>query len=90
MFTMISTVLLMWAGYAISRSIVRQRQIEFEHKIMMRRERNKQVYLFRLMMINRFGHKIDECMPEYAEMLESDKPLVAKEWVKIDELVNLN
>lgn len=53
-------------------------------------ERNKQVYYFRTRMINMFSFRIDLIMPPYDDMLKSEKPLEAKEWIDVDKLVNLN
>lgn len=60
------------------------------HRLEMKEERNKQVYLFRLRMIYMFESKVLDHCGTYEDMLESDKALIAKEWVKVDELVNLN
>lgn len=61
-----------------------------EFKIKMLQERNKQVCYFRSRMIYHFGEGIVNQMPMYNEMLYSDKPLEAKQWVNVDKLVNLN
>lgn len=59
-------------------------------KLKMLQERNSQTYYFRDRLINEFGADIVKCMPIYNEMLYSDRPLVAKEWVNIDKILNLN
>lgn len=61
-----------------------------EHEILMQIQRNEQVKYFRMRLLNEFDAGIIKCMPTYHEMLESDKPLIASEWVEIDKLVNLN
>lgn len=60
------------------------------HRIEMLEERNYQLYYFQLRLINRFGGDIIDVMPDYKEILYSDKPLEAKHWVDVDKLVNLN
>lgn len=72
-----------------------QRKFEREiaariHETEMLEERNLQIYYFEIRLINQFGYKIKSCMPDRKEMLYSDKPIEAKEWVNIDKLVNLN
>lgn len=58
------------------------------HRIKIQEERNKQVYAFRIRMINRFAANIDGCMPSYDDMLKSNKPLTAAKWVDVDKLTN--
>lgn len=60
------------------------------HALEMKLERNKQLYAFRMRLLHEFGSDITEAMPEHRQMLDSDKPLVASEWVDVDKLVNLN
>lgn len=60
------------------------------HKHAMQQERNKQVFYLRQYVSNTFGEQAWQNLPDYATMLNSDKPLVAKEWVEVDKLVNLN
>lgn len=67
----------------------RKQQAE-EHRIEMLYERNEQIILFQIRMINVFGGAVLDMMPEYSDILHSDKPLEAKHWVDVDKLVNLN
>jgi len=67
-----------------------KRLLEKLHELKMKQERNKQLYAFRMRLIHEFGNDITEVMPEHRQMLDSDKPLVASEWVDVDKLVNLN
>lgn len=60
------------------------------HAIKMRHERNEQVYLFRWYVLHTWGFEAYKQLPEWEELLESDKPLLVKEWVDVDKLVNLN
>lgn len=64
--------------------------LERLHELEMKQERNKQLYAFRIRLLHEFGSDITEAMPEHRQMLDSDKPLVASEWVDVDKLVNLN
>lgn len=54
------------------------------HELKMKLERNQQVFNFRTRLLYELGADIIEFMPSYNEMCESDKPLVASEWVDID------
>ena len=76
--------------YYFIRRIKRDEKSELEHKMLMDIERTHQVTLFRARMLFEFDTKIMEAMPSYTDMLKSDKPLVASEWVNVDQLVNLN
>lgn len=67
----------------------RKRQQEI-HRIEMLEERNYQLYYFQSRLIYRFGSDVIEALPDYKEILYSDKPLEAKHWVDVDKLVNLN
>jgi len=57
------------------------------HSLRMQEERNKQVYAFRIRMINQFAANINGCMPSYDDMLKSNKPLTAANWVDVDRLL---
>lgn len=71
-------------------SFKKQRAINEIHRIEMLQQRNHQVSYFRIRLLNRFNVGVITCMPSYDEMLYSDKPLEAKEWVDVDKLINLN
>lgn len=92
--TLAILIMLFASGFIIRRILVKfdkeQELRDKEHAILMQIQRNEQVKYFRLRLLNEFDAGIVKCMPTYREMLESDKPLIAKEWVRIDELVNLN
>lgn len=60
------------------------------HRLKMQLERNEQIYHFRVRIIYLFGEKAYNQLPHWEVMLNSDKPLVVKEWVEVDKLVNLN
>jgi hypothetical protein len=67
----------------------RKRQQEI-HRIEMLEERNYQLFYFQLRLIKQFGGEVINAMPDYKEILYSDKPLEAKYWVDVDKLANLN
>lgn len=72
-------------------SSVKKAKIEDEkHRLAMLEERNYQLFYFQLRLIKEFGGEVIQAMPEYKEILYSDKPLEAKYWVDVDKLVNLN
>jgi len=97
---MIITQLTLAIGIAIILSNVflwcwRWRLSKREHRLKMELERIEQVYHFRMRMMYVFGanwsiDNVADFMPSYEEMVKSDKPLVASEWVNVDKLVNLN
>lgn len=60
------------------------------HKIRMRNERAEQVIYFKIYVLNTFGVQACQSLPDYDTMLNSDKPLVVKEWVEVDKIINLN
>jgi len=60
------------------------------HELLLRAERNKQVYAFRMRIIHEYPIHVAEKMPSYEAMMFSDKPLTVKEWIDVDEFVNLN
>jgi len=85
----LATSYLWYLRWELSRKTKRQ------HLIKMELERIEQVYHFRMRMMYVFGanwsiDNIADFMPSYEEMVKSDKPLVASEWVNVDKLVNLN
>ena len=63
-----------------------KRKLIKEHDLLMQIERNKQVHYFRYRLLHEFDVKIVKCMPSYTDMLWSDKPFIASEWVDIDKL----
>jgi hypothetical protein len=82
--SIVSAISLLWLiGCYVRRRIDRQ-----VHELRMKQERNKQVFYFRERLRYKFGE--GAYMPDYQAMLNSDKPLVAKEWINVDELINLN
>lgn len=83
-------LILIAIGYVVYRigSYLQDRKFKRElHLIEMQIERNKQVYYFRLRMMNRFHVDALRCMPSYEEMLNSSKALEAKEWFNVDDLI---
>lgn len=72
---------------SIHKATLKSKALEKEHEILMQIERNKQVHYFRLRLMQQFDAKIVKCMPSYTDMLWSDKPLVASEWVDVDKFV---
>lgn len=56
----------------------------------MQLERNEQLYHFRVRIIYLFGEKAYNQLPHWEVMLNSDKPLMVKEWVEVDKIINLN
>jgi hypothetical protein len=88
-----STLILVifWLTGRYSRRMNAERKSHQEvHRIEMLEERNYQLYYFQLRLIQRLGCEVIGAMPDYKEILYSDKPLEAKYWVDIDKLVNLN
>lgn len=84
------TVLAGLSMYYLIRRIKADEKREKDHKILMEYERIQQVKHFRQRLIHEFDCKIVRFMPTHNEMLNSNKPLIAKEWVNVDQLVNLN
>lgn len=77
----------------VKSSVEKAKQQDKIHMIEMLKQRNDQVYYFRMRLINRFNMDIEtvnSCMPSHSEMLRSDEPLESKNWVDVDKLVNLN
>lgn len=81
--------LILIGRYSRRMNAERKRQQEV-HRIEMLEERNYQLFYFQLRLIKQFGGEVLSDMPDYKEILYSDKPLEAKHWVDVDKLVNLN
>lgn len=77
---------LIYIGYSVY-SISNNKHLREMHKIDMQIERNKQVFHFRMRMMNMFHVDAIRCMPSYEEMLYSDKPLTARDFFNVDELI---
>lgn len=75
-------------GLSNKKALARIKKAEEDfHKLQMRIERNRQVAAFRLRLIHEFMGHVTESMPSYEQMLESDKPLTAANWVDVDRLI---
>ena len=64
--------------------------INERHSVELETERRKQVAYFREILKYKFGSQILAQLPDYETMVSSSKPLIAKNWVEADKIVNLN
>lgn len=82
----ISIIVIAYAALHLARNNERKKS----HELDMKWQRSEQIHHFRSRLAYEFTEDIDNAMPSYEEMLHSDRPLIAKEWVNVDKLVNLN
>lgn len=52
--------------------------------------RNSELYHFRVKVLHMYGQQAYNQLPDRDSMLYSKKELTVKEWIKIDEIINLN